>query len=303
MKSPRFLAGLWLLALAPLSPLHALDVLFVGNSFTYGNGDYNHRAITDANGQGHGGLPATFKKMADEGGHADVNVTIEAIGGQTLSHHLKARTDVLGRRWDVVVLQDHSTRTFKSSAGGNVAAFRDAVKGIDALVRGANPDAKVLLFETWAHPKRVPDAYPTLAAMQDDIRAAYSQAAADFGLAGWVPVGEAYMQALESGLAYDPNDGPAEGKFNLYVNDKLHPSKHGCYLGAAVFYARILDGDPRKLPIGAGSAAAGLGIKPGDAEALQRLAWAAHAGERVVVDRAVADGPSQDYADLGALLR
>lgn len=255
-------------------PLRALDVLFVGNSFTFGNSNYNHAAITDANGQGHGGVPALFKKMADEGGHPGVNVTIEAAAGQNLGHHLRDKAGVIGRRWDCVVLQDHSTRALTTHSGGNVAAFRRAIGALAELVRAQNPSARVLLYQTWAYPKIVPEIYQSMRAMQDEITAAYASAAADFGLAASVPVGEAFMRALETGLAYDPTAGAQPGKFNLYVGDNLHPSKYGCYLAASLFYAEILAADPRLLPTGPGSSAARLGISPADAAALQEIAFA-----------------------------
>jgi hypothetical protein len=252
--------------------LHAIDVLFVGNSFTFGHSDYNHAAITDANGQGHGGVPALFKKMADEGGFADVNVTIEAARGQNLDHYLKGKASLIGQRWDYVILQDHSLRTLANHPGGNVAAFRRSVQALAELAREHNPSARVLLYQTWAFPTLVPEVYASMRIMQDEIAAACSAAVADFSLAGSVPVGEAFMQALETGLAYDPAQGPEPGKFNLYVRDNLHPSKYGCYLAAALFYAEILGGDPRQLPTGAGSGAARLGIKPAEAAGLQHIA-------------------------------
>ena len=42
-------------------------------------------SVTDANGTGIGGVPGIFKKLAAEGGFLDVNVTIEAIGGESLA--------------------------------------------------------------------------------------------------------------------------------------------------------------------------------------------------------------------------
>lgn len=250
----------------------ALDVLFVGNSFTYGNSTYNNAAITDANGTGHGGLPAAFKKLATEGGYPGVNVTIEAVGGQSLTYHYTDKAALIGKAWDYVVLQDHSQRPTTTFVGGNVAAFRLAVQNLNALVKQYNPAVRVLLYETWARPDMVPTYYSALSVMQNELRGSYSAAAADFGLHGWVPVGDGYMQALDTGLAYNPTQGAVAGKFNLFVSDNYHPSGHGCYLAACMFYSKILGGDPRLLPTGAGSAAAALGLSAADAANLQQLA-------------------------------
>lgn len=253
-------------------PARALDILFVGNSFTYGNSTYNNAAVTDANGTGYGGLPAAFKKLATEGGYANVNVTIEAVGGQSLTYHYTDKATLIGKAWDYVVLQDHSQRPTTTFVGGNVAAFRLAVQNLNALVKQYNPSVRVLLYETWARPDMVPTYYSALSVMQSELRNSYSAAAADLGLHGWVPVGDGYMQALDTGLAYDPTQGAVAGKFNLFVSDNYHPSGHGCYLAACMFYSKILGGDPRLLPTGAGSAASALGLTATDAANLQQIA-------------------------------
>lgn len=249
----------------------ATDVLFVGNSFTFGYNSYNKQAIVDANNSGQGGVPALFKKLADEAGFPDVNVTIEAVGGQTLAYHHKHKGAIIGKRWDYVVLQDYSTGPLTSHPSGNIAAFRQAVRDLNTLVKSHNASVRVLLYETWARPDLVPASYPTLHAMQAELTAGYAGAVRDFALHDCAPVGGAFLRALDEGVAYDSKNVPA-GEITLWGGDHYHANAYGAYLAALVFHAKILGGDPRKLPTGPGSAVAGLGLDPAHAEKLQEIA-------------------------------
>jgi autotransporter-associated beta strand repeat len=260
-----------LLSLACACPLRAADVLFVGNSFTYGYNSYNAANITDANGTGMGGVPALFKKLATEGGHSGVNVTIEAVGGQTLAWHFANKSAILNRRWDWVILQEYSTGPLVNHPSGNVSAFRATVQDIAALLRAQNPSVRILLYEAWARPDQVGSGR-TLASMQAELRESNSAAAADYSLHGWAPVGDAFLQALADGVGYDPNGGAVSGAVNLWNSDRYHANAYGAYLAGLVFYNRILGGDPRQLPTGSGSAVAGLALNAVSAGKLQQVA-------------------------------
>lgn len=267
---------LLLLAFPLPTTVRAFDVLFVGNSFTHGDRApvirYNASAITDLNGLGYGGVPGIFKKLADEGGFTDVRVSIEAISGQTLAYHYANQKSKIGRRWDAVVFQEYSTGTLVTHPSGDLAGFRQAVQNLAALVRAQNPAVKIALYETWARPDLVPSAYyPTLQSMQNEIRAAYSAAATDFGLHAWVPVGGAFMRMVDERLAYDPASVPA-GQVTLWASDQYHANDYGSYLSALLFYTKLLGGDPRALPTGSGSAVAGLGLDAARAVQIQRIA-------------------------------
>jgi len=274
----------------------ALNVLFVGNSLTAGFNNYNQAAITDANGTGCGGVAAIFKKLADEGGFANINVTIEAVGGQTLAYHLANRAAVLSRAWDVVVLQEYSTRPLSI---GDIPAFRAAVRDITALLRTYNPAVRVVLYETWARPDLVPGYYPTLQAMQNELQVAYSAAAADYAIEGWAPVGDAFLQAVSSGVASDPNFGVQAGKIDLWLTNDYHASANGAYLSGLVFYAKVLGGDPRALPSGTGSAVAGLGLSAASAVLLQAVAH----NQVLAADTAILTQPTSCRALSGATAR
>lgn len=265
------------------SPAHATSILFVGNSFTYGANNaaqnYNAANITDANGTGYGGVPGIFEALATEGGFSNIHVTIEAVGGETLQYHYANKASIIGgQSWDDVVLQEYSTRPLTSPSGDalgtDIPDFDAAVGDIDALVKQKNPAVKVRLYETWARPDKVMAGYfSSLQAMQNQLHSSYSSAATEFGLAGYAPVGDAFMDAISLGLADDPTTTATEGPITLWNPDYYHASAYGSYLAADIFYAQILGGDPRTLPTGAGSAVAGLGLNPTYAAELQNLAY------------------------------
>ncbi|MES2571761.1 MAG: PEP-CTERM sorting domain-containing protein, partial [Verrucomicrobiota bacterium] len=137
-----------------------------------------------------------------------------------------------------------------------------------------NSSTRLLLYETWARPDRIAAGYfPNLSSMQNELRASYSAAATDLGLHGWAPVGDAFLETIAVRLANDPTTALNEGPLNLWNSDNYHASAYGSYLAANVFYAKILGGDPRALPTGAGSAAAGLGLNSVYADQLQEIAY------------------------------
>jgi hypothetical protein len=84
-------------------------------------------------------------------------------------------------------------------------------------------------------------------------------------------VGDAFLRAVQEGVAMRDPYVPEPGKLNLWYVDFFHPSKYGSYLSAAVHFATLTGLNP--LTLGPGEqAAADLGIAPADAVALQRIA-------------------------------
>lgn len=121
-----------------------------------------------------------------------------------------------------------------------------------------------------------------LAAMTADLHQAfYGKLAANPGFAGVVPVGDAFQRALDEGIAKRGHFYDAAGVYtlphhrhhplNLWWDDYLHASKYGSYLSALVLFGAITNIDPWSF--GASEeAASDLGIAPGDAVRLQRVA-------------------------------
>ena len=279
----------------PAAPPRPVVILFVGNSFFHGAFEpvlsYNNQAVTDENyrpaphggrehgGAAWGGIPGIFKRLTDEAG-LRYEVHVEAISGQTLNFHYDNALGIIQQpRWDKVVLHDYSTGPVPTRHGGQPARFFTYATKLEQAVHEANPKAHLYLYETWP---RADLTYPTgknysglpLDSMAADLhRAYYQQATQDKHVAGVAPAGDAWLRAVRQGLA-DPNpyDGLAPGQVDLWGPDHYHPSPYGAYLNACVLLAEITGSDPRRL--GAREqAAAALGIAPGVAVRLQRIAW------------------------------
>jgi hypothetical protein len=127
-----------------------------------------------------------------------------------------------------------------------------------------------------------------LAGMTADLRAAFAaKAQANAGFAGVIPVGEAFQRAVDTGIAKADGFYTAEGvysmlvpqdKVNLWWDDYLHASKYGSYLSALVIFGKLTGINPATFGA-TEKAAADLGIGPGDAVKLQRVAWEQLAAE------------------------
>ena len=173
----------------------------------------------------------------------------------------------------------------------------------------ASAGTKVYLTETWARPDMTfahrittPDPaspsgepivdtsaaggaatlyYTSLGAMTADLHAAFAaEGQANAGIAGVIPVGDAFQLGVDAGSVksggfYDANGvfvPPRPGEpLDLWWDDGLHASKYGSYLDALVQFGTLTGIDP--LLLGAGeSAAQSLGISGTDALFLERLA-------------------------------
>src|SRR3954471_1909526 len=143
-----------LVAAAALTAAHApRNILFVGNSFTFGAMSdamtYRKDSVRDLNGDGMGGVPALFKRFADEAG-LRYSVSLETAAGQTLTWHLANKRAVIDRRWDAVVLQEYSTLDpdKPGDASDTIVAARDLV----GLFHRRNPRVDISLVATWTRP-------------------------------------------------------------------------------------------------------------------------------------------------------
>lgn len=255
------------------------DILFVGNSFTYGWGSaarhYRPDTVIDLNGEGVGGVPALFKSFADQAG-LDYEVYLETRGGVGVDWHLENKLGVIGRRpWDQVVLQSYST--LDADAPGNPAKLVGTVTEMSEFLRSKNPDVEIYLTATWSRADQtyLPDRPWTgqpIEQMALDVRAGYDQAAAaiDAEVNG---VGEAWNLAMASGLA-DPNpyDGIDVDKIDLWTYDHYHASSYGYYLEALVVFGNLTGLDPRSLGENECSAYE-LGMSRNQVKMLQQAAY------------------------------
>ena len=119
-----------------------------------------------------------------------------------------------------------------------------------------------------------------LAAMTADMHAAfYGLAAANSGITGVIPVGDAFQRAVDQGLVltggFYKADGtyvePTAGSINLWWLDRTHASVYGSYLSALTTFGRITGLDPRSLG-GAETAGIELGLTSAIVQTLEEVA-------------------------------
>ena len=255
-------------------------ILFVGNSFTFGAMSdvmtYRKDSVTDLNGDGVGGVPALFKRFAEEAG-LRYAVSLETAAGQTLAWHLSNKRSLIDRAWDAVVLQEYST--LNPDKPGDASATITATRGLTNMLRIRNPRVDISLVATWSRPDLT---YPEgkrwsgqgVRRMALDLRNADDKVrAAVPSIARVIPVGQAFSCAIARGIA-DPNpyDGLTPGQVDLWAGDHYHASNHGYYLEALTVFAAVTRADPRRLGRHE-QAARDLGIKPQVAASLQRVAF------------------------------
>ena len=271
------IAVLTALAMAASQPR---SILFIGNSFTFGAMSdamtYRRDSVRDLNGDGMGGVPALFKRFAEEAG-LSYDVSLETAAGQTLAWHLANRKDVFDRRWDDVVLQQYSS--LSPDAPGDATDTIPAARGLTGLLRARNPKVDISLVATWTRPDLT---FPPgkhwsgqpVQRMALDLRRADDRVRARVpAIARVIPVGQAFNCAIERGVAdSDPYDGVTAGQIDLWASDHYHASTYGYYLEALTIFAAVTHEDPRKL--GRDEAAArDLGIQPQEATRLQDIAF------------------------------
>lgn len=164
-------------------------------------------------------------------------------------------------------------------------------------------DTEVYLYQTWARQNLIDGAFLTstddttgvvtrtvdmspnthyadletqTADLAQSYQQAFSQAVLDGtpGFAGIAPVGEAFLRAVQTGVATRDmwTDGAlTDGLIDLWFDDGTHASTEGSYLSALVLFGTLTGRDPAKL--GAQEIAAReLGIDRNSALLLQRVA-------------------------------
>lgn len=260
-----------------------------------------------------GGVAGIFKALADQAQVPTV-VKHSLRGGATLRGHVlnlnpagwDLRANLMSERWDVVVLQGNSTEAL-ARAGGNPPQFRAYVDKLQQIVQignaqsyrerdlypggsnnvrtippnpYANPLAAVYLYQTWARPDLTypvgePYSGEPLETMTAELADGYAAAAVQNGrITGVVPVGQAFLRAVQEGVAMRDPYNPEPRLLDLWwEEDQFHSSVNGSYLSALVMFGALTRVDPASF--GANEqAAADLGISARDAFALQRVASA-----------------------------
>ena len=194
------------------------NVLFIGNSYT-----------------GVNNLPKLVADIAASKGDEIIYDT-HTPGGNTFEQHSAnptALAKIADGNWDYVVLQEQSQRPAFSPGQVSNDVYPYAKRLCDTI-RFHNPCATPLFYMTWGRENGDAsncDNYPpicTFEGMQERLTASYTEMADNNDYAAVAPVGEAWKALRES-----------NPEINLYSGDGSHPSIHGSYLAACVFYTSI----------------------------------------------------------------
>ena len=195
----------------------SLDVLFIGNSYTY----YNN-------------LPEMISSIANEFGDS-IFYDQSTPGGTSLYAHSQNQTTINKinqQNWDYVVLQDQSQRPSLSPSyvAANVYPYADQLVN---MIQTNYICSEPIFYMTWG--RKYGDQtncgnYPpvcTYLGMQERLRESYLTMGYDND-ASVSPVGIAFKNSII-----------LDSTINLYTSDNSHPSIYGSYLAACTFYSTI----------------------------------------------------------------
>jgi hypothetical protein len=228
-----------LVAVTSLSA-RADDILFFGNSFTFG--------ATAPAVEKNGGVPGLVKEIAMVKGR-DVTTGAVTAGGVDWSYHLAqpATDKALGaKNWTWVVLQDHSLRP---THVGKIDQFlRDGEVFSERIAR-ISPHAGILLYETWARPPgtfysgKPSPSFSGPAEMMDELHESFSRLRDDLVAKKLNPA--VRVARVGTAFARVASQYPA---INLNAADQHHASAEGYYLAALVIYETIYNDSAKGAP-------------------------------------------------------
>lgn len=249
--------GFWLVWFGLLwsKPSNAADVrlLFVGNSYTYGNN-----------------LNDIMKQLMERGvaSFQDVYTQRYAPGGYRFPQHYKDASDpnstaqlrqflVTGQdplyKWDFVIFQDQSQVPGFPQNNSYWLDSRNGLKGLHQLVQQKGGQSVLLM--TWGRRKgdsQNAQMFPNFKAMQSRLRSGYKAYAAQAGTSQApiyiAPAGLAWERVYDDIAAQQQDPTADNTRFSvLYEGDGSHPSVQGSFLAACVLYTTLTGRDPSTI--------------------------------------------------------
>jgi hypothetical protein len=218
------------------------DILFIGNSFTFGASAPDVRA--------NGGVPKLFEGIAQAKGQK-VSTTAVTAGGKDWAYHL-ARPETAqalkAKVWTWVVLQDLSTRP---THAGNIKQFMQDGETFSDRIALTSPHAKILLYETWPRPagssfydSKNPRGFTDPAQMMGELHQSYTSLGED--LAKRNPDREVRVALVGTAFLRVMTKYPT---MNLFAADKHHANNDGYYLAALVLYESVYHDSVKGAPV------------------------------------------------------
>ena len=106
---------------------------------------------------------------------------------------------LLNRAWDVVTLQQVSSRSFDADS------YQPYISALVDHVRECQPGAKIILHQTWAYETgsaklQALGKFETAQQMAEEIQTAYARIAKEIGADGIIPAGELFTALLAKGI-------------------------------------------------------------------------------------------------------
>lgn len=218
----------------------SIQVLFIGNSYTY----YNE-------------LPKILEDMAASTGDKMTSDS-STPGGYTFKQHttnVVTLNKIKQGTWDYVVLQEQSTipSSPASEVEKNVYPY---AYSLDSMVHKYNPNAKSIFYMTWGRKngdKARCEAWPpvcTYKGMDSLLRVSYTKMAKS---------SHALLSPVSVVWKYLREHNPS---IELYDTDGSHPAMAGSYAAACCFYAVLFKKDPTLVKFD-------YKLSPSDAEAIR----------------------------------
>jgi hypothetical protein len=207
------------------------DILFVGNSFTFGAGD---KVV-----QAHGGVPRLVHEIALAKNRQLLTFAVTAPG-KDLSYHLAqpaTEKALASKSWTWIVLQDLSTRP---THVGNIPQFLEDGEIFSDRIAKTSPAAGILLYETWARPPgafyngKSSHDFSSPGQMMNELHQAYGLLRDQ--LARKNPGRPVRVALVGTAFARVRTEYPS---INLNATDQHHANAAGSYLAALVIYETI----------------------------------------------------------------
>lgn len=203
------------------TPWARLNILFIGNSFTY----YNDQ-------------PSIFNSISSDVGEM-VSVSSITNGSETLESWADPNNSqgalveaalTSSSDYDIIILQEQSTTPINS-----YNRFLQAVETLQKRINETQDNCEIYLYETWGYEELASSLGCSIPKAEAQIREAYTKVGEETGI-NVSYVGKAFT------YVYENNDL----NINLYYSDSKHPSFAGSYLAACVHLGTILHRDPRE---------------------------------------------------------